>query len=388
MPAHSTVAVRGAWGTTWRVILAAAISGIVWGALLTQASGFSPFQQVWVRAVDPALGVAALVLTLVFVRRFPLVTGLVTGILVVVSVSALGPALLALGSVATRRRWREIAAVGLVDLMAFLFLGAVYPDPVGQLPWWGRALVMALGIAVVLAVGVAMGQRRALVAGLRERAEAAEREQASREEAARVAERARIASDMHDVLAHRLSLVALHASAVGFRDDLDPADRATAMQTIEENARLALQELRGVLGVLRGSTDEQPEALHPPDVHVLVDEGRAAGMTIELVEDLEQAPPTALERAMHRIVREGLTNARKHAPGSRVVVSIAGEAGDGLAVRVVNDAPPETGTDALPGSGTGLISLRERVERLGGRWSQRPRPDGGFELSAWLPWTT
>jgi len=394
MPAADANTPRTAWGVTWRVLLAVAISGVVWGAaVVSQSGGFAPFPRVWAWVVDPALGIAALILVLLFVRRLPVVVGAAAGILIVVSAAAVGPALLAIGSVATRRRWREIAAVGVLDLVALLFIGLLYPEPADTLPWWGRALVMGLGLAVVIAVGIAMGQRRALLAGLRERAEQAEREQEARAEAARAAERTRIAHDMHDVLAHRISLVALHSSALAFRDDVPRDEERAALQTISDNARLALSELRDVLGVLRGPgttgvADPAPPQPQLRDLARLVEEVRTAGMDVELVEAVDGDAPSVIGQTAYRVIREALTNVRKHAPGTKTVVSIAGEAGEGLAVRVRNTAVRHPASDPLPGAGLGLVAMRERIELIGGRMNHGATADGGYELTAWLPWAT
>jgi len=390
MPAADETPPRTAWGVTWRVVLAVTISGVVWGTLLgAHGTDLTAFPQAWMWGVDPLLGAAALVLVLIFVRRAPVAVGAAAGVLIVLSAAAVGPALLAIGSVSTRRRWREIAAVSAVDVVALLFVGALYPPAVDGFPWWSRALVFGLGLAVVVAVGIAMGQRRALLAGLRERAEQAEREQQARVEAARAAERTRIAHDMHDVLAHRISLVALHSAALAFRDDVPPDEEKAALQTIADNARLALGELRDVLGVLNQSgATPAPEPPQPQldDVARLVDEVRASGMTVRVVAAVDGTPPSVIGQTAYRVVREALTNARKHAPGADVVVSIAGEAGEGLAVRVRDAGAQHPGSAPLPGAGLGLVAMRERVELVGGRMDHGATADGGFELSAWLPW--
>ena len=383
---------RGRWGTTWRVLLALGLSLVGWIATVGPAAE-PGFVRIWGWVVDPVLGVVALVLTLLLVRRYPVSVAVGAALTAIVSTLAFGAALLALCSVATRRRWPEIAVVAVVDVIAFSVPNPVYGAPPGGQQWWIQLAFVGVGIAMVIAVGVAVGQRRALLAGLRERAETAEREQAARVEATRIAERNRIASDMHDVLAHRISLVAMHAAAVGYRPDLDPEERQQAIRTIEENARLALSELRDVLGVLRdpSAVADRPEPPQPrlADVAALVEEGRAAGMHIELVESVDLAggePPSIVAQTAYRVTREALTNARKHAPGTRVTVSLAGEPGDGLALRITNPAPLRPGGTGLPGAGLGLVGLTERVAKAGGRISNGPRAGGGFELAVWLPW--
>ncbi|MDR2998761.1 MAG: histidine kinase [Microbacterium sp.] len=383
---------RTAWGVVWRAGLALALSAIVWGSLATTIpADLASFPRFWFWVVDPLLGIATLIAVLVSARRAPVVTGLATAVAVLLSAVAVGPALWALGSLATRRRWREIVFIGIADVAALLFIGLPYQSGDEMLPWWGRAIVMALGVGVVIATAIGMGQRRALLDGLRERAEQAEREQAIREEAVKSEERNRIAHDMHDVLAHRISLVAMHASALTFREDIPRAEQHAALQTIAENARLALGELRDVLGVLREPPDAAGSAPAPPqqtlaDVPALVDEARAAGMAVDLIEAVDGTPPSAVSQAAYRVVREALTNARKHARDAPVTVSIAGEDGEGIAIRVRN-AASEHPSD-LPGAGLGLIAMRERIERTGGRMGHGTTSDGGYELTAWLPWAT
>lgn len=385
---------RGKWGTTWRAVLSLLLGFVVWAPnyIGVQESG-DRFQHMWWWVVDPLIGVASLAAVLALVRRRPVPVGLGSAAVAVVSALSFGAALLALCSVATRRRWPEIAVVAVADLAAFMIVNPVYPRSNDGLPWWLQLAILGIGLAMVVAVGVAVGQRRALLAGLRERAETAEREQAARVEATRIAERNRIARDMHDVLAHRISLVAMHAAAVGYRPDLTADERRAAMRTIEENARLALAELRDVLGVLRdpAAVTGGPEPPQPrlADVAALVEEGRAAGMHIDLVEavdvDNDGEPPSLTAQTAHRVVREALTNARKHAPDTLVTVSVAGEPGDGLALRITNPAPLRPG-GGLPGAGMGLVGLTERVTKAGGRIAHGARPDGGFELAVWLPW--
>ncbi len=385
---------RTPWGTAWRCVVALLLGSVFWGAELFYAGGYDPVLRFWLWVVDPLIGVASIALVLTFSRRFPVRVALIAAVLPLVSAVAVGGALLALGTVATRLRTRETVITGAATLIGLLLVGTIYPTPQTDVPWWVHVIVMGLGVAVVVAVGIAIGQRRSLVAGLRERADAAERAQQAREAEARADERTRIAHDMHDVVAHRISLVAMHAAALGFRPDIDEDARQQSVRTIEDNARLALEELREVLGVLSPNTSATTDPPRPSlaTVRALVEEGRAAGMTIDLRESVESEPPTVVTQTAFRVVREALTNARKHAEGAAVIVSIAGEPGDGLAVRVRNAAIPlQTAVGAperrgLAGSGLGLIGLRERVARTGGRIEAGPTADGGFEIAAWVPW--
>ena len=197
---------------------------------------------------------------------------------------------------------------------------------------------------------------------------------------------------MHDVLAHRISLVSMHAGALAFRDDLPREQQAAVALTIQDNAHLALQDLRGVLGVLRDTDGEPDGALEPPqpgtgDLAALVAEASAAGIKVSFLDDVDGAAPATAGRTAYRIVQEGLTNARKHSPEARVTVHLTGAAGEGLAVRVTNPAPVGTAPARMPTSGLGLLGLRERIELVGGTlthdWEREE-----FVLHAWIPWAT
>ena len=382
---------RGAWGTTWRTLAMVAIGALLWAIYAATIEAAGEARQLWFVAADPLIGLLALVGALRYGRRAPVATGLLTAAAAAVSASAAGPATYLLGSVSTRRRWREIAAVGAANIASGVIVDRVYPQPADSGPWWVGLVIGLLVAAVIVAVGVAVGQRRELVAGLRERAETTEREQHAREDAARVAERNRIAREMHDVLAHRISLVAMHAGALSFRKDLSPQEQATAARTIEENAHLALQELRDVLGVLRepSAEDAPPERPQPllTDLPDLLTDARAAGMRVDLEGTVTGTPSTTLSRTAYRVVQEGLTNARKHAPDTHVTVTVAGAAEEGLTVQVANPTPLRRGGAGMPGAGVGLLGLGERVDRVGGRITHGPGEQGGYLLAVWLPWS-
>lgn len=392
-PAAARGAARGAWSLLGRSLIALGIGVALWAVHLPAASAYPPFLQLWLLLVDPLLGVSALVLVLGYGQRHPLAVAVAAAALALASEIALGPAALALAAVSARQRWRSIVAAGAALAVAMLFSGLPYPSSAGiSVDWWVRVLFNVIVVGAVVAIGVAVGQRRAVLAGLRERAEAVEREQAAREQAVRAAERARIAHDMHDVLAHRISLVAMHAAAVGYRADLSDAERTSALTAIEQNARAALSELRDVLGVLREPTDVEAAPAPPQPgmdgIDALVAEGRSAGMGIEFVREIDGDPPPIVAQAAYRLVREALSNARKHAPDAAVTVSIAGEDGEGLAVMIDNDPPALLPAAPLPGSGMGLVGMAERVEATGGRFHSGPRPDGGYTVTAWIPWST
>nr|WP_255670020.1 histidine kinase [Aeromicrobium wangtongii] len=227
------------------------------------------------------------------------------------------------------------------------------------------------------------------MATLRERAVTAETEQAARVAQARTAERARIAREMHDVLAHRISLVTMHAGALVYRQDLSADEMRAAAGIIQDNAHEAMVELREVLGILRdGPGDAHPELPQPAasDVPALLDEARSSGMRLEQVGAVDLAAvPESLGRTVYRVVQEALTNARKHAPDTLVTVTFAGGPSEGLRVIVRNPMPIGAGARA-PESGLGLIGLAERTALAGGTLTHRLSPDRAFILTAWLPW--
>jgi signal transduction histidine kinase len=206
---------------------------------------------------------------------------------------------------------------------------------------------------------------------------------------ARAAERRRIAREMHDVLAHRLSLLSVHAGALEFRPDAPAEEVAEAAGVIRESARAALEDLRGVIGVLRedgGDSLTEPPQPTLADLTALIEESRAAGMRItERIEIGDTAPSAAAGRTAYRIAQEGLTNARKHAPGAAVTLTVQSPDG-ALQVEVRSLAPVAVAAEsALPGAGTGLIGLSERVTLAGGELEHGVDRDGAFVLRARLP---
>jgi signal transduction histidine kinase len=231
------------------------------------------------------------------------------------------------------------------------------------------------------------------VVSLRERAERAESEQQLRVGQARQLERNRIAREMHDVLAHRISLVSMHAGALEFRADAVGGEVARSAAVIRSSAHQALEDLREVIGVLRdGTDDDAPERPQPTldDVPCLIKESQQAGMHVTFRFDFPETDgglPLSVGRTAYRIVQEGLTNARKHAPGAAVVVDLEGSPGPGLTVEVRSRRPiADWPGPRIPGAGQGLVGLAERADLAGGRLEHGQLADGDFRLGAWLPW--
>ncbi|MGW6616573.1 sensor histidine kinase [Streptomyces erythrochromogenes] len=355
--------------------------------------------------------------TLVLRRRWPIAVVLV-GIAVAPAemgflLSVAGMYSLASSEV-PRRIIAALASMSLVATFVVMYLktrGDVEADP---------ALVVALSgfVAVALTVppmllGLYIGARRRLMESLQERADSLERELSlladraeERAEWARTEERTRIAREMHDVVAHRVSLMVVHAAALEAVAVKDPARAAKNAALVGDMGRQALTELREMLGVLRaappktavaaaaaavpvgpvalvGGADEGPSL---EELEALVGQSRAAGMAVEMVVQGEGAAYAAeVEQTAYRVVQEALTNCHKHAPGARVVVRLAHREGE-VAMQVEN-GPGEgaAGGVGLPSGGNGLVGMRERVLGLGGVFVSGPTDAGGFRVSAVLP---
>ncbi len=340
--------------------------------------------------IDVALGVASVV-TMQARGRHPLGVTVLTAAATAVSASAIGAWVVCQVSLSARRRWSEILPTAVLAVATGQILYAVQPDQ--TLPWYANLIFTALTTGVVVAGGMYVGARRDLVASLRDRAERAEREQALRLATARASERTRIAREMHDALAHRMSLVALHAGALAYRDDLDPVETREAAGVIQANSQRALADLREILGVLRDTEGGIETTGHRPqpslaDLDSLLDDERAAGAHIALRSDLVDLNtlPASIGRSAYRIVQEGLTNARKHAPHAAVTVALTGGPGKGLDLLVQNPVRLGGGPSCGDGAGFGLTGLAERAAASRGRFEHGVTPDGDFVLRAWLPW--
>ncbi|MEU9221863.1 histidine kinase [Streptomyces sp. NPDC048376] len=376
----------GAWQHAWRLLVAAVVSVPIWLATLALIRNESGDPGSWILVGDPLVALGCLT-ALRWRRRWPRTVAVTVTIASAVSALATGAALLAMCSVATRRRPVEIAAVVVAYVAASQLAGGVYPlqDSTGGL-WWVQVVVSALTAGIAVAAGMAVGARRVEVRSLRERAESAEREQHARAAQARALERNRIAREMHDVLAHRISLVAMQAGVLDHRGDLSADESRVLVRGIAEGSHQALEELREVLGVLRADPGHpeppQPSLDRVPD---LVADTRASGLDVRLTSSVAATPPDGVGRTCYRIVQEALTNAAKHAPGAVVWVTLDGTAGGTLDIGVRNGPAPLRPAPP-PSSGFGLLGLGERVSVVGGELGHRPTPDGGYVLTARLPW--
>jgi len=374
------------WGQVARVLGMVTISLVAVSTAVLEGSRGTPVSI----GAELAGGLVAYVL-IWWRRRAPLTVFLVINLVGAVSGIAAGPAVLSTVSIASRRRPRQLALVVVVALVSAEVYAWLSPSP--DDPWWVMTSANVIATIAIIGWGMYIGSRRELLWTLRQRAERAEAEQELRVSRARVGERAQVAREMHDVLAHRISQISMHAGALAIREDLDADALRAGAGTIRERANEALTDLRDVLGVLRdtesGELTGRPQPTYS-DVDELVARAREDGLRVDLDDRVAHpdAVPEGAGRTVFRIVQEGLTNAGKHAPGTTVRVTVAGGPEDGLTVEVCNPRPvgPPTGPRP-PGSGLGLLGLSERTALRGGRLTHRDDGDT-FVLRGWVPWRT
>lgn len=308
-----------------------------------------------------------------------LVLGALTGSIVVPIVS--------LYCFATRSTHRLVTVlVGLLGVVALALpsLDSVLPERIAQ-----AILLIFFVVAATVAVGMYTQARRQLLAQFQRRAMDAEQGQTEAEDRARRAERTRIAREMHDIVAHKISLVALQAGALEVNPNLDRAQVVESVGLIRQTATTALSELREVLGVLRSEDEGAPLAPQPTwgDVRDLVTTSQQAGISVELFDFIDDPVPDMMARTAYRVVQEGLTNIHKHARHTKARVALIGEPGTDLVIEVSNVLPVGFTTD-LPGARMGLSGIETRVLHAGGTIASGPTDDGRFEVRAVIPWPT
>ncbi|MGW7314013.1 sensor histidine kinase [Streptomyces sp. NPDC054865] len=256
------------------------------------------------------------------------------------------------------------------------------------------ALMVIVPFALAWVTGDSLRTRRAYYAQLVERNQRLEREREAQAKVAVAAERARIARELHDVVAHNVSVMVVQADGAAYVMDVAPEQAKEALQTISGTGRQALAEMRRLLGVLRtGEPQDSEDYVPQPDVEqieVLVEQVRASGLTVDfVVEGTPRKLPSGVELTAYRIVQEALTNTRKHGgPEAGASVRLV-YFDDGLGLLVEDDgrgAAHELYEDGgADGAGHGLIGMRERIGMVGGTLDAGPRPGGGFRISALLP---
>ncbi|MWA12678.1 DUF7134 domain-containing protein [Streptomyces sp. BA2] len=286
----------------------------------------------------------------------------------------------------------------------FALIGGLCAAPLSSLRWpeenigvFGSVfftIFQMVPFALAWVLGDSIRTRRAYFAQLEERADRLEKERAAQSKVAVAAERARIARELHDVVAHNVSVMVVQADGAAYVLDTAPEQAKQALETISGTGRQALAEMRRLLGVLRtGEHQESGEYVPQPDVEQLdelIEQVRTAGLPVDFkVEGTPRPLPSGVELTAYRIVQEALTNTRKHG-GENTGASVRlVYFDDGLGLLVEDDgkgAPHELYEDGgADGSGHGLIGMRERVGMVGGTLDAGPRPGGGFRISALLP---
>ncbi|MCX5091962.1 sensor histidine kinase [Streptomyces sp. NBC_00365] len=283
-------------------------------------------------------------------------------------------------------------------------IGGLCAATVGQLRWplkdqgpLGAVLIVifqTVPFALAWVLGDSIRTRRAYLAQLEERAARLEKEREAQAKVAVAAERARIARELHDVVAHNVSVMVVQADGAAYVMDTAPEQARKALETISGTGRQALAEMRRLLGVLRtGEHQESGEYVPQPDVEQLddlIEQCRTSGLPVDFkVEGTPRPLPSGVELTAYRIVQEALTNTRKHGgPNAGASVRLV-YFDDGLGLLVEDDgkgAPHELYEEGgADGQGHGLIGMRERVGMVGGTLDAGPRPGGGFRISALLP---
>lgn len=263
---------------------------------------------------------------------------------------------------------------------------AILAVPVWHLAGWTHGfgfLGRLVGFVIAWLIGDSLGTRGRYVDALEERAERLEREREAEAARARAEEQARIARELHDVIAHSLSVVVVQAAAANDVFESRPSRAHEALRTIEETGRGALDELRRLRGAVRDSDAEYAPQPGLDRLDELLERVRASGLEVELqIEGKPQPLPVALELSAYRVVQEALTNTLKHAGATHVEVALR-YADGGLDVEVRDDGSGNGGGGG--GSGRGLIGMRERVAAFGGTLAAGPAPTGGFAVAARFP---
>ncbi|MFV2144055.1 sensor histidine kinase [Isoptericola sp. G70] len=347
---------------------------------------------------------------MVWRQRHPVVVCLATAVIGVVSpLGAVAP-LIALPWVVARTDWRRSLLCGIATAVALavtfwrdttrsgedvIFSMAVedggpltYMTPLGYTVLGTLALGLAGGVGLLRRLATHADAARSAAAVEAHRAATWQQQsQSLQSELSRQEERDLIAREMHDTVAHQLSLMSLQASALEVSsDDGEIGDAARSMRAA---AHHALEEMRTLITSLReGADDYGARSWSLADLADLLDSARDRGVDLVatvFITDGDAAPAT-LTRTVYRVVQESLTNATKHAPGTRVAVSVRARPGDGIDITVRNAPPSVSAPDTVPGSGSGILGMRERCEALDGSFDAGWQDDGTFLVRSHLPW--
>lgn len=333
------------------------------------------------RLADPSVVVAVVAGGILLLRRrwpLPVAAVAVTG---AGGWGLILPLLVALFHLAVSGRVKESAAA----VVLALAVNALVHPAVSL--WTTRAYGAAVPLLLAVVLGMWANSRRRLADTLAAQVDRLHREQDLRESAARAVERTAIAAEMHDVLAHRLSLIALHTGALAIRRDQLSAGVADRIDLLRRASTDALADLRDVLGALRDPDTEANRSLAPPlrGLDELITAARNAGHHVDtdILGRADQAP-AAHRLAVYRLVQESLTNARKHAPEAAISIRV-NYGPPSTTVEVANSASGAHSSPDTVLSGLGLVGLRERVQALGGRLEAGPAGGDGWRVAASIP---
>jgi signal transduction histidine kinase len=339
--------------------------------------------------------IAAMVIPVIFRRKYPVqafavaaVAGALQLILFPQPVGSDLAILLLLYTLAAYRPRRvSIAGLAVCLIGAVTAVGVWAPSGVGAIDRVLLATVLFSGTALVAWVlGDSMRYRRAYLTSLEDRAARLERERDAQAQIAAAAERARIARELHDVIAHNVSVMVVQADGAGYALRRDPDRAGQALAAISRTGRQALAEMRRLLGVLR-SDDQQADLAPQPgldQLRELLDQAREAGMSVSFTLEGPARPlPEGAELAAYRVVQESLTNTRKHGGLAAAAAVTLRYEPDGLLLQVTDDGLGAAA--AADGPGHGLAGMRERVEMYGGTVRAGPLPGGGYQVTARLP---
>jgi len=375
------------------LVLVVLVAGLVqvWPARLGSGS-FGSYADV-AREIAPALTAIAVAFPLWFRRAHPVPTavavaaGLAATALVGRELST-GPIALFVAIYSVARYASTRGASAIVLLAAITVEGSVAAVQDAGTEWLVFVVIVAVGL---WSIGDAGRRDEGRASRLEEQAARHEAERQLAAERAVAAERARIAREIHDVIAHDMTVIVVHAGAAARIVKRDPAEAQRSLEAIERTGREALVEVRRLLGIL--SRDDAPLSNEPvPSITrlgPLLDEIRLAGLPVDLRVDGVVAPlAQGVDVSAYRLIQEALTNALRHAPGSHARVALAYGPGS-LEIVVANDGPPpaatENGKAWSPGPGRGLAGMRERVALLEGELEVGPLAEGGFLVRARLP---
>ena len=365
--------------------LDAALAALLTAAAIAEvtAAGYGPVTAIFAAVVTVALNWRrSYPLTVIVIGAaawtVPILLGLVPSEAALTPLVALLIAVYSVARHAVPRRAVAGAAIALAASLASDFRMA-HPGP-------GDFGFTAILISWPWFAGYALRSHALANAALVDRAELLEADRDAKALAAVVAERGRLARELHDIIAHCVSVMVVQAGAAEQVIDLEPARAREALRAVGESGRSALADLRRLLGLLRDGELAPVLAPQPGvgDLETLADQVRAAGLAVQLsVEGEAQALPPGLDLAVFRVVQEGLTNVLKHAAAAQACVVVAYRR-DSLMISVADDG--QGASHAVDdGSGLGLAGMRERIVLYGGELDAGPLPGSGYRLMAWLP---